>query len=204
MSFFDDLDPPPAPPEPVEHRTPPWAGPAPHVLPASVALDVVLARTPDWAAWIGAGAVTPDGLAFDVTVLARVARPGDDDPVQLSGSGPDDPRFGVGFADGRRAFGDQWTHGGRIAGDAATEVALRSRGGSGRPHRWTQDFWLWPLPPEGPLTFAFAWPAQGLAEAVVAVDSAPIRAAAARAVELWPDERPERPASAGGGWLDYA
>jgi hypothetical protein len=203
MSFFDDLEPPPAPPEHVEYRTPPWAGPAPNVLPAPVALDVVLARTPDWAVWLGAGAVTSDGLAFDLTALARVA-PCDEEHqgMLLSGPGPEAPRFGAGFADGRRAFTNDWHHGGALTGDAATEIALRSRSGSGQPGRWRQTFWLWPLPPAGALTFAFAWPAQGLAESVVEVDAAPLRVAAARAVELWPDERPEPPDDP--GWPAYS
>lgn len=43
-----------------------------------------------------------------------------------------------------------------------------------------------PLPPPGELTFAAAWEALGLPETTVTVDAAQLRAAAARATELWP------------------
>ncbi|WP_261559791.1 hypothetical protein [Frankia tisae] len=47
-------------------------------------------------------------------------------------------------------------------------------------------YWLWPLPPAGPLTFVADFLARGLPESRVAVDGAAIRAAADRAVDLWP------------------
>ncbi|MCM3920688.1 hypothetical protein ND748_03220 [Frankia sp. AiPs1] len=47
-------------------------------------------------------------------------------------------------------------------------------------------YWLWPLPPEGPLTFVAEFLARGLPESRVSVDGAAIRAAADRAVDLWP------------------
>ncbi|MGE0794264.1 MAG: hypothetical protein AB7H43_05505 [Acidimicrobiia bacterium] len=55
------------------------------------------------------------------------------------------------------------------------------------------ELWLWPLPPAGPVTFAFAWPARGIEEATVVVDAQVFRTAALRAEQLWepltPDER---------------
>jgi hypothetical protein len=56
------------------------------------------------------------------------------------------------------------------------------------------------------LTVAFAWPEQGIDETTVDIDAAPLRAAAARARELWADDRsgfPD-PRSSGGGWTAYA
>ncbi|KJE19767.1 hypothetical protein FF36_05966 [Frankia torreyi] len=47
-------------------------------------------------------------------------------------------------------------------------------------------YWLWPLPPDGPLTFVAEFLARGLPESRVTVDGAAIRAAAGRAVDLWP------------------
>jgi hypothetical protein len=88
--------------------------------------------------------------------------------------------------------------------DPADAIVLWPHGSSGSNRGWRGEHWLWPLPPDGPLTFAFAWPDEGVAEATVLVDSAPIREAAARAVELWPDDRPEPPAAgSGGGWTAY-
>jgi hypothetical protein len=62
--------------------------------------------------------------------------------------------------------------------------------GGGGGLSYAMDFWLWPLPGEGTLRLACEWPDQGLPETVHDLDTAPIRAAAARAVELWPDDRP--------------
>jgi hypothetical protein len=202
-SFFDGAPEPPAAPEPVEQRQPPWAEMAPNVLPVSVALDVVLVRTGDWAVWLGAASATADGVAFTLTVQGRDE---DLEPEAMhpfhARRGDGTLRFGVGFADGRRAiagaFGMAWP-----TGDAATEISLAARGGSGGQRRWSQSYWLWPLPPEGPLTFAFAWPAKGIAETTADVDTAPLRAAGTRSVELWPDDRPLPPTAHGAAWGAY-
>jgi hypothetical protein len=49
----------------------------------------------------------------------------------------------------------------------------------------------------------FVWPEQGVEEITIEIDSQPVRAVAARAVELWPDERPVPPASDQGRWANY-
>lgn len=43
------------------------------------------------------------------------------------------------------------------------------------------NYWLWPLPPPGPLTFVCAWPSQGLLPTKAEIDAAPLREAASRA-----------------------
>ena len=64
--------------------------------------------------------------------------------------------------------------------------SLVTRGGHGGGLSYEFGYWLWPLPPAGPLRFACTWPDE---ETIAELD-APIRDAAARAVELWPDDRP--------------
>jgi hypothetical protein len=204
VPFFDDVPPPPEPQEHVEYRSPPWAEVPATVVPVTVALDAMLARTPDWAVWVGGASVTPEGIAFTLTVLGRVTtvdvhaiHPG------MDGGSAAAPRFGVGFADGRKAVAGDRRFGHRLpTGDAEREIVLSPRNGSGGRRRWTQTYWLWPLPPPGPLTFALSWPAEGIEETTVEVDSGPIREAAARAVELWPDDRP-LPPEGGGPWAQY-
>jgi hypothetical protein len=203
MSFFDDVDPPPPAPEHVEYRSPPWFEAPATVMPVTVALDVLLARTPDWAVWVGGAAVTPSGITFTVTVLGRIGtlQPDAMAPL-LDGEGA--PRFGVGFADGRKAVaGDRRQHKRPPTGDAECEIALWPRNGNAGARRWAQAYWLWPLPPSGPLTFALSWPEVGIEATTVEVDTGPLHEAAARAVELWPDERPLPPES-GSGWIGYA
>ncbi|MCZ4492427.1 MAG: hypothetical protein JWP53_1358 [Conexibacter sp.] len=206
MGFFEDVEPPPPPPEPVQYRSPPWSGPPDNVVPATVALDVLVVRTPAWAVWIGHGSVTPEGMEFTVTILGRRSEPapGAMGPL-FDGTGADVPRLGVGFDDGRRAVSDGRPSATHPTGDRATEIMLWPRGGSGSQRHSSRDFWLWPLPPPGSLTFAMSWPEQGLDEVVVEVDAAPIREAAGRAVELWPDDRPlpPPPGEGGPGWAAY-
>jgi hypothetical protein len=85
---------------------------------------------------------------------------------------------------------------------AMPSAVLSPTGGGGSDRRWHGRLSLWPLPPEGPLTFAFAWPEEGVEETTAVADATPIVAAAARATELWPEDRPPAP-SGGGGWQAY-
>jgi hypothetical protein len=50
------------------------------------------------------------------------------------------------------------------------------------------SYWVWPLPPPGPVTFVCEWPAHGIGESRADVDARLIREAAVRAVPLWPDD----------------
>jgi len=70
-------------------------------------------------------------------------------------------------------------------------------GGGGGGRSWDQDFWVHPLPPEGPVTFVASWLEYGVTETRVELDGAVIREAAQRAVTLWPEE-PEFESE--GGW----
>jgi len=47
-------------------------------------------------------------------------------------------------------------------------------------------FWLWPLPPPGPLAFVCEWPKKGIGERRVDIDASVVLDAAARAEPLWP------------------
>jgi hypothetical protein len=152
--------------------------------------------------------VYPTGLVF--TVQVHVAPEANDALrdalMHLHGSGRRAPgadddgwRFGVRFADGRKA-----TTFGRHLADLHTRPespVLLPRGGGAGSTEAHQELWLWPLPPPGPLTFACAWPALELPETLHELDAGPIRAAADRAVTLWP-ETPTTP-PAGGGWPSY-
>jgi hypothetical protein len=48
-------------------------------------------------------------------------------------------------------------------------------------------FWLWPLPPSGPVTFACEWPKYGIPLTRHEFDGNLIRDAGQRATELWPE-----------------
>lgn len=103
---------------------------------------------------------------------------------------PEGPRFGVGFADGRRAT-TTWAPDPTLSD--RPDILLMHRNSSGSERRWVGRMGLWPLPPPGEMTVAFLWPALDIDETTVRIDTAPSLEAATRATELWPDERPERP-----------
>src|SRR5256885_6760927 len=49
-------------------------------------------------------------------------------------------------------------------------------------------YWVWPLPPPGPVAFVCEWPAFGIPESRAELHARLILDAAARAVELWPED----------------
>lgn len=114
-----------------------------------------------------------------------------------SGRGPGIPRdalrLGVMFSDGHRAAttgGHPWPH------DAdADRLVLLSDGGGGGGRRWDANFWVYPLPPGGPVTLVVSWPKYDVAETRAELDGAAIREAAGRAVILWPDDPDSEPGS---------
>jgi len=190
VSFFDDAEaPPPAPPP--DYRTPEWLAPPENVRPATVALDLVLVRRPDLAIWVSDALAYPAGLTFGVNVQTREARREPASPF-FGETDAGEMRFGLMLADGRKVItqrlGDM-----RPFLDRPDRPILRPRSGSGGSNRSSAELWLWPLPPAGPLTFVLAWPAEGIDETSVETDATPIVAAAERAFELWPDDRPLPP-----------
>ncbi len=96
-------------------------------------------------------------------------------------------RLGVMFADGRRAAAPGARP--RPGDDAgAGRLVLMENGGGGSARTWDGNFWVSPLPPDGPVTFVVSWPERGVAETRTELDGAAIREAAGRAVILWPEE----------------
>ena len=91
-------------------------------------------------------------------------------------------RFGVQYADGRKAttVGNPFPAGENVEGPV-----LLSRGGGGGGHEWDQSYWVWPLPPLGPVTFACEWPAHGVELTRREIDGSLILDAAANAQTLW-------------------
>ncbi|HET7647740.1 MAG TPA: hypothetical protein VFK17_04165 [Gaiellaceae bacterium] len=202
MSFFE---PPPPPPEPPPGPPPPeWAGPPDNVVPASFPLDLVVARTDDLALFVHSGRAYRRGFEFSLGLRARGTRARLDDPLMSwragRGGGFDDAvlRFGIAFADGRKATVFD-SHPGWGRRDETPDMVLRQRGGGGGGSSWDFRFWAWPLPPDGPLAFVTEWPSEGIALTRVELDSSVVRAAATRVEELWPEGEPR-----GGGWVRYA
>lgn len=175
------------------------------MLAAPFPLALTLARTGDVAISVHAGLAYPNGFTFRMKLVRRQPFEGrEGDPFhhwhRRARSGeiaPEALRFGVRFADGSKATvfdGHRWF--------ARTETpagpVLIQRGGHGGMRSWDFGFWVWPLPPEGPLAFVVEWPSEGIELREVELDAAPIRAAAERAEILWPDDSGP---SGSGGWV---
>ena len=184
MSFFDDL-----PPEPEPHRVHhPWDPPDaefPGVVPFSA---LILGRTER-------AAVAVTGLSaysggFEIFVTARFrpdpeAGPGDREPGRPGPGGARRSfRFGMQLADGTRVIGQ---HGGPDPGTEPDGPILRAFLGGGGPRSSFWRWWMWPLPPGGPLEFVCEWPALGIPETRAGLDAQLILDAAGRSTRLWPD-----------------
>lgn len=199
LSFFEL--PPPSPDTPAPRRRPRWIAPPENELGVGVSTRLVLARTEDIAIGVIDLVVYSTGFALRLA-LRLAANAGDVDPRVLfmrmgrlgssaGGSLPDDVlRFGVEFADGRRATNI-------IPCDRSVEgppaISLIPRGGSGGSGgSFDFGYWIFPLPPPGRLIFAVEWPARGIELTRHELDAAPILEAAAMSEQLWQDDRPLR------------
>ncbi len=107
------------------------------------------------------------------------------DRLPRGGGLPDELfRFGIEFSDGRKATTLDWERL-RPPGEPPRGPVLTMLGGGGDDRRWDQRYWVWPLPPPGPLAFVCEWPALGIALSRVDVDAELVLEAAARAEPLW-------------------
>lgn len=78
---------------------------------------------------------------------------------------------------------------------------MGSGGGSSSDGEAEQEFWIWPVPESGDIELVCEWPAYGIGESRLTVSGDELRAAAARARVVWPEDLagdphgPSRPSS---------
>ncbi len=53
---------------------------------------------------------------------------------------------------------------------------------------WDNHYWVWGLPPPGPLVFVCEWPARGIGQSRMQADARLVLEAAERAVPIWPED----------------
>jgi len=183
----------------------PWMRPE-HAIPAGVPVNLIVIHTQDVA-------VTVHGLrsyeyGFEFTLREDYRR----EAVEVPGGGPPiigadgEPaplseqitlRFGLLFADGRRGAIGRVAPAFQREAPPTGELWLAPGRSGGGPRRWDREFWVYPLPPDGPVTFVASWLEQGVSEARAEVDAALIRQAAERTARLWPENEPPPPAGTG-------
>lgn len=127
-----------------------------------------------------------DGLHLSVVVLFADEQRSEDLSYSMNdfSRSPGRFRFGTVFADGRSA-----TSGTRDAPVVEADepgapglVLLRS---TASDLLWHGEYWLHPLPPQGPLVLGCRWPDRGIPETLVEIDPAPLLAAAATSAPVW-------------------
>lgn len=188
MGFFDDLPPPPVRPVSRRVERKPWLGPPPDWIGGYVPWRLLFGEVSDSYSVITEVEAFPSGVQF--SIVSRY-RPGSRDAEPRNrmrgfrgGDGADGARFGVGFSDGRKALSSTWFSG---SGDVEpSNPVLVPQGGSGGMGLHRMGFWLWPLPPAGPVTFVSAWPARIPEERSVVADGSELVEAATKARQLWP------------------
>jgi hypothetical protein len=179
------------------------------VIPASVPAEGVLIRTEQVAVAVGSVRAYPNGFEFTVHIRLRRESesgwPGHSDPFERHRPrrgtqwSDDQLRLGILYPDGRRAA-TTGVHYRPPDDDDDGRLVLQQGGGGGSSRSQDWDFWVHPLPPDGPVTLVGSWGERGIAESRAELDGAAIRAAAARAMTLWPEEPESGP---GGAWRSH-
>jgi hypothetical protein len=195
--------PPRPPPLPADFQPPPlppWFGPPESELGEATHLREVLAADEGVAIALVSCVAFSTGFEFGIAVRAKEQI----DPHEI-GFGPPPPHgprpsgrelvIGLEYADGRNATVNNHP-GGQVmafyanAGEGREPELpvgpiLMPRGGGGGGRRWDFHYWVWPLPPEGRLTFTCEWPARGMVLTAHDVDATEIRRAGNSSVKLW-------------------
>ena len=192
MSFFESV--PELPPPPFEGPEPPAWMRQDAMIPGWSPAGLLLIRTDDVAVAVGGVRGYPNG--FEFTVHVRLRQQG-----FVWGTGPFDSladprtarapeqalRLGILYANGRRARTPSYRPRPVIDKEAdGGHLILLPIGGGGSERQWDGDFWVHPLPPNGPVTFVASWLLYEVAETHAELDSSAIYDAAQRADILWP------------------
>lgn len=165
-------------------------GPPRRVVPAVVPIERVVARTDEVGIYLSCFSVYPAGFEFEIFVTAKDEWT-DLDPLQFDrhyrarDTGeipPGQLRLGFQFADGSKVTNTNgrfdWD---RDFGSLPKSPVMNGTGGSSRDGQWQHSFWIWPLPPPGPLEFVCEWPAAEIPQTRSELDAAAIIGAASRA-----------------------
>ena len=195
VSDDDFFGPPPdLPPDPPLPAQPEWFGPPSGTLPGVVALEIVVARSALAAVCITRISAYPTGFAFELLTLTDAHAEEELDPHLMGirhrrgrAAGADTQlRLGVQFANGAKA-----TNVGAAPGFAGREErphgpVLHPQGGGGGTGSWRLGYWVWPLPPAGPLAFVCDWPAASIPLTRREIDAQLVLDAVSRAQEIFP------------------
>ena len=193
VSFFPP-DPPEDETEGSEHTPAPWWKPSDDELAAIFPINETIAINDSVALILTMARVYSNGVEF--VIERRIRRGGatrsEWREMQSSIHGhfvrfdPDRLRYGVVLGDGQQLILDQPPG---MYGITPEKHSLSQTGGGGgggeESYRFDDGMWLWPLPPAGPVEIVAQWPAFGIPESHVVLDSAPLIELAGQARPVW-------------------
>jgi hypothetical protein len=104
--------------------------------------------------------------------------------IQFS-DGRETARSGHGLSDEVSAWYRAWAEGQDPPVPASPLIGMGGGGGGGK--HWDMRYWVWPLPPDGPMSISCRWPAGGVPDGAVEVDGSAIRRAGLSSEKLWSD-----------------
>jgi hypothetical protein len=184
-----------------EQRRPRWLGPPEDELGAVVPQSVLLARSDRAVVVLSHAVAYSTGTTFDFRAMARGLTRAQANRVfheQHMFEEEDLPdsllRIGFEFADGDRVsnLGGWRAHRTLMTPDTEPKgpLLLPYAGGggnaSGSEVTMNPGYWLWPLPPTGPLRVSCEWPFVDIALTTVEIDGDALLDAASHARNLWP------------------
>ncbi len=185
MAFFEP--PPPPPPPSKQPARPEWDQPDSY-LGREVPIQFLLARSAMAIVAVRHVMAYPNGFAFQISFRSLPGQVFDMHGFHgpQSRNDPDEiVRFGIEFADGSKVTNLDIMGIGGPTDHRPKGPVLEGGGGGGGDSRYDLNYWVWPLPPAGPIAFVCEWPAYGLSLTRYEIDSTPIRAAAAQSTS-WP------------------
>lgn len=182
-----------------DYEQPAWAGPPDHELGECVPLSLVVGRSESALVAVKHATAYSTGVTFEFLAAARGLQERDthrlfhEQHVFGGDEGPPDGflRIGVELADGSRVSNmgrDRrlWRPDHQPEGPVFMQHG--GGGGSAGAGRVTMSpgYWLWPLPPPGPLRVFVEWPALDVSLSSAELDTDLLLETAARSRPLWP------------------
>ncbi len=186
---------------PVREGVPPqpkWTGPPEDEVGVAVAARIVVALQPRLFIAVTDCVAYSNGFTFGLAVRSK-----DEIPPHMMGFGPhreagDDAgiQVSIRFSDGRDSRGGgpgpnravmdyyrDWSEG-KDPPEPVGPIIGQHGGGGGGQH-WDFRYFIWPLPPDGPVTITCKWPARGLQTAGKELNGTAIRAAGLKSHSVW-------------------
>ena len=160
----------------------PWDPPAGQFgYPVNIS-PLLLARTEDVAVGVTDLAAFRTGFEFRVNVQFHASgrhRLAKEDPPEQA------LHFGLEFPDSRKAATfSTLPEAPQVEPDG---IVLRAISFGAWCRSQYMHYWVWPVPPAGPVTFVCEWPAYGVTESMAHADASLIRQAASQSFPIWSD-----------------